>query len=304
MTDRIFRNILVDMAGNTHRTEFCIDKMYDPAGPSGRRGLVEFPAFEMPPHARMSAVPMLLMRAAVAACWERPYERRLVRWGTRLHDRFLLPQPCLEDLRDALEELGGFGFRLDPAWFTPHAEFRFPKIGAITVRDMEVELRHALEPWHVLGEESTPGGMVRYVDSATERVQLRVSNWVEERYTLAVNGVGVPLARTDRVGECVAGVRFKAWNPPHSLHPTVKAQAPLVIDVFDRWTGRSLGGMTHHVAHPGGLSYETFPVNANEAEARRRSRFLAMGHTPGPMPQPQASTSRDHPMTLDLRRFA
>ncbi len=304
LTDRIFRNILVDMAGNTHRTEFCIDKMYDPAGPSGRRGLVEFRAFEMPPHARMSAAQMLLMRAAVAAFWERPYERRLVRWGTRLHDRFLLPQPCLEDLRDALDELGGYGFKLDPAWFTPHAEFRFPKIGAITVRDMGVELRHALEPWHVLGEESTPEGMVRYVDSATERVQLRVSHWVEERYTLAVNGVGVPLSRTERVGDYVAGIRFKAWNPPHSLHPTVKAQAPLVIDVFDTWTGRSLGGMTHHVAHPGGLSYDSFPVNANEAEARRRSRFLAMGHSPGPMPEPLSSTSLDHPMTLDLRRFA
>ena len=233
VTDRIFRNILVDMSGNTHRTEFCIDKMYDPAGPSGRRGLVEFRAFEMPPHARMSLAQMLLMRAAVAAFWERPYERRLIHWGTRLHDRFLLPQPCLEDFRDALEELGGYGFTLDPAWFTPHAEFRFPKIGDITVRDMGVELRHALEPWHVLGEESTQEGMVRYVDSSAERVQLRVSNWVEERYTLACNGVGVPLARTDRVGEYVAGVRFKAWAPPHGLHPTVKAQAPLVIDVFD-----------------------------------------------------------------------
>jgi uncharacterized protein (DUF2126 family) len=304
MTDRIFRNILVDMAGNTHRTEFCIDKMYDPAGPGGRRGLVEFRAFEMPPHARMSAAQMLLMRAAVAAFWERPYERRLIRWGTRLHDRFLLPLPCLEDLRDALEELAGFGFRLDPAWFTPHAEFRFPKIGDIAVRDMTVELRHALEPWHVLGEESTPEGMVRYVDSSAERVQLRVQNWVEERYTLAANGVAVPLSRTERVGDYVAGVRFKAWNPPHGLHPTIKAQAPLVIDVYDSWTGRSLGGMTHHVAHPGGRNYETFPVNANEAEARRRARFFPMGHTPGPMPEPRGEPSRDHPMTLDLRRFA
>ena len=304
LTDRIFRNILVDMAGNTHRTEFCIDKMYDPGGPGGRRGLVEFRAFEMPPHARMSAAQMLLMRAAVAAFWQTPYERRLIRWGTRLHDRFLLPQPCLEDFRDALEELAGFGFRLDPAWFTPHAEFRFPRIGGINVRDMEVELRHALEPWHVLGEESTPEGMVRYVDSSAERVQVKVSNWVEERYVLACNGVGVPLARTERVGEYVAGIRFKAWNPPHGLHPTIAAQAPLVIDVYDSWTGRSLGGMTHHVAHPGGRSYETFPVNANEAEARRRARFLPIGHTPGAMPPPATVTGRDHPRTLDLRRFA
>ncbi len=304
MTDRIFRNILVDMSGNTHRTEFCIDKMYDPSGPGGRRGLVEFRAFEMPPHARMSAAQMLLMRAAVAAFWDRPYERRLIRWGTRLHDRFLLPTPCWNDLHDALEELGAHGFKLDPAWFRPHAEFRFPKIGDITVRDMTVELRHALEPWHVLGEENTPQGMVRYVDSSAERVQLKVSNWVEERYTLAANGTAIPLARTDRAGEYVAGVRFKAWDAPFSLHPTIKSQAPLIIDVFDTWTGRSLGGMTHHVAHPGGRNYDTFPVNANEAEARRRARFLPLGHTPGPTPPPPATPNRDHPLTLDLRRPA
>ncbi len=304
LTDRIFRNILVDMSGNTHRTEFCIDKMYDPGGPGGRRGLVEFRAFEMPPHARMSAAQMLLMRAAVAAFWDRPYERRLIRWGTRLHDRFLLPEPCWEDLRDALEELAGFGFPLEPAWFRPHAEFRFPKIGDITIRDMNVELRHALEPWHVLGEENTPQGMVRYVDSSAERVQLKVTNWVEERYTLSANGTAIPLARTDRAGEYLAGVRFKAWEAPFSLHPTIKAQAPLIIDVHDSWTGRSLGGMSHHVAHPGGRNYETFPVNANEAEARRRARFQPIGHTPGPMPTPAPTTSRDHPLTLDLRRFA
>jgi uncharacterized protein (DUF2126 family)/transglutaminase-like putative cysteine protease len=304
MTDRIFRNILVDMSGNTHRTEFCIDKMYDPSGPGGRRGLVEFRAFEMPPHARMSAAQMLLMRAAVAAFWERPYERRLIRWGTRLHDRFLLPDPCWTDLQDALEELGAHGFTLDPAWFRPHAEFRFPKIGDITIRDMTVELRHALEPWHVLGEENTPQGMVRYVDSSAERVQLKVSNWVEERYTLAANGTAIPLARTDRAGEYIAGVRFKAWDAPFSLHPTIKSQAPLIIDVYDTWTGRSLGGMTHHVAHPGGRSYDTFPVNANEAEARRRARFLPLGHTPGPTPPPPTTPNRDHPLTLDLRRSA
>ena len=304
LTDRLFRNILVDMTGNAHRTEFCIDKMYDPANSSGRRGLVEFRAFEMPPHARMSAAQMLLMRAAVAAFWERPYERRLVRWGTRLHDQFLLPQPCLDDFHDVLDELAGYGYRLDPAWFEPHASFRFPKIGEVTVRDMTVELRHALEPWHVLGEDTTAEGVVRYVDSSAERVQVRASNWVDERYILACNGVGIPLARTEQAGDYVAGVRFKAWNPPNALHPTIPAQAPLVFDVFDRWTGRSLGGMTHHVAHPGGRSYDTFPVNANEAEARRRARFFPIGHTPGPMPEPTAVANLEHPRTLDLRHFA
>ncbi|MDE2198489.1 MAG: transglutaminase family protein [Rhodospirillales bacterium] len=304
MTDRVFRNILADMSGNTHRTEFCIDKMYDPSGPSGRRGLVEFRAFEMPPHAEMSAAQMLLMRAAVAAFWKTPYERRLIRWGTRLHDEFLLPHCCTQDFHDALEELSALGTRLEPEWFAPHLEFRFPKIGMAAVRDMQLELRHALEPWHVLGEEVTPTGLARYVDSSVERVQMRVGGWIEDRFVLACNGVAVPLSRTERAGEYVAGVRFKAWAPPNSLHPTIAAQAPLVFDVYDRWNGRSLGGLTHHVSHPGGLSYATFPVNANEAEARRRSRFFAFGHTPGPMDAPRDAPGLEHPRTLDLRRFA
>jgi uncharacterized protein (DUF2126 family)/transglutaminase-like putative cysteine protease len=300
-TDRIFRNILADMSGNTHRTEFCIDKMYDPSSPSGRRGLVEFRAFEMPPHADMSLAQMLLMRAAVAAFWQHPYERRMVRWGTRLHDRFMLPHYVEEDLNDALAELSGLGPKLDPAWFAPHLEFRFPEIGNITVRDMNIELRSALEPWHVLAEDQTATGTVRYVDSSVERVQLRTSNWVDERYILSCNGVGIPLHRTERAGEYVSGLRFKAWQPPNALHPTIPAQVPLVFDVYDRWSGRSMGGMSHHVAHPGGRSYDDFPVNANAAEARRRSRFFAFGHSAGPSPEPLVARGLEHPLTLDLR---
>jgi uncharacterized protein (DUF2126 family) len=194
--------------------------------------------------------------------------------------------------------LGSLGFPLDRAWFDPHMEFRFPQIGVTNVRDIGVELRHALEPWHVLGEEQMPGATVRYVDSSAERVQVRVQGWTDERYVLAVNGVGVPLSRTERAGEYVAGVRFKAWQPPNALHPTIKAQAPLVFDVFDRWTGRSLGGMTHAVSHPGGRSYETFPVNANEAEARRRARFFPIGHTAGGMSEPVVRTG---PSAMEAR---
>ena len=304
MVDRLFRNILVDMTGNTHRTEFCIDKLYSPDSSSGRRGLVEFRGFEMPPHAEMSAAQMLIARAAVAAFWTRPYERRLIRWGTRLHDGFMLPHYCEADFRDALEDLAQFGFRLDPAWFAPHVEFRFPKIGETTLRDMGLELRSALEPWHVLGEEATGSGTARYVDSSAERVQLRVTNFSAERYKLAVNGVEVPLTPTEQVGEFVAGVRFKAWGPYSALHPTIKPQTPLVVDVVDSWNGRSIGGLTHHVAHPGGRNYDTFPVNANEAEARRRARFFAFGHTPGPMQPRPAARSAEHPLTLDLRAYS
>jgi uncharacterized protein (DUF2126 family) len=302
LTDRLFRNILADMTGNTHRTEFCIDKMYPPGNASGRRGLVECRAFEMPPHARMSAAQVLLMRSAVAAFWERPYERSLVHWGTRVHDDFMLPHFVEQDLRGVLEELGGLGFALDAEWFAPHLAFRFPHIGQVGFLGIELELRNALEPWHVLGEEQAAGGTVRYVDSSVERVQARVSGWVDERYVLTANGAGVPLTATDRAGEYVGGVRFKAWNPPSALHPTIGVHAPLVLDVFDRWSGRSLGGLTYHITHPGGRNYETLPVNANEAEARRRARFFPFGHTPGPMREPVVQRSREHPRTLDLRR--
>ncbi|WP_431283795.1 DUF2126 domain-containing protein [Humitalea sp. 24SJ18S-53] len=304
MVDRLFRHLLADMTGNTHRTEFCIDKMYSPDGPGGRRGLVEFRAFEMPPHAEMSAAQMLLMRASVAAFWQKPWDRRLVRWGTRLHDEFLLPHYCMADFNDAVAELNSIGAPIDPAWFTPHAEFRFPLVGETTVRDVKMELRTALEPWHVLPEENTAQGTVRYVDSSAERLQVKVDGFVPERHVLAVNGRAVPLSATETAGQFVAGVRFKAWSPPSSLHPTIAAQTPLVFDLFDRWTGRSLGGMSHHVVHPGGRSYEDFPVNANSAEARRRSRFFAFGHTPGPMPEPRVVAGADHPRTLDLRRGA
>ena len=302
MTDRLFRNILTDMTGNAHRTEFCIDKLYTPDSASGRRGLIEFRALEMPPGTRMAAAQMLLMRAAVAAFWDHPYERQLIRWGTRVHDDFMLPHYVERDFANALDELQARGHALDPTWFAPHLAFRFPHIGAIAVHDAEVELRAALEPWHVLGEETGAAGTVRYVDSSVERVQARVNGWIDERFALACNGRAVPLSATDREGEFVGGVRFKAWNPPSALHPTVGVHVPLVFDVFDRWSGRSLGGMSYHVAHPGGRNYDHRPVNANEAEARRRARFFPFGHTPGEMPEPAEYRSREHPRTLDLRR--
>jgi uncharacterized protein (DUF2126 family) len=259
-------------------------------------------ALEMPPHARMSAAQMLLMRSSLAAFWERPYERRLIHWGTRIHDDFMLPHFVEQDFNGALEELASLGYELDPAWFSPHLAFRFPHVGTIETKGIALELRNALEPWHVLGEEQTATGTARYVDSSIERVQARVSGWVQERYTLACNGSAVPLSRTDREGDYVGGVRFKAWNPPSSLHPMINPQTPLVFDIYDQWNGRSVGGLTYHTVHPGGRNYETVPVNANEAEARRRARFFPFGHTPGPMPEPVVERSREHPRTLDLRR--
>ena len=302
LIDRLFRHLLADMTGNTHRTEFCIDKMYAPESVTGRLGLVEFRALEMPPHARMAAAQLLLMRAALAAFAAHPYERDLIRWGSRIHDDFMLPHYVEQDFIAALADLAALGFALDPSWFAPHLAFRFPVIGAVTIGGLGIELRQALEPWHVLGEEPAGGATARYVDSSVERVEARVSGFVPERFVLACNGHAVPLTPTDRAGEVVGGVRFKAWHPPSGLHPTLPAQTPLVFDLYDRWSGRSLGGMTHHVAHPGGRSYEHFPVNANEAEARRRARFFPFGHTTGPMAEPVVVAARETPRTLDLRR--
>ena len=324
LIDRLLRHLMVDLTGNTHRAEFCIDKLYSPDSASGRLGLLEMRAFEMPPHAQMSIVQMLLIRTFIAKFWRTPYKGRLVRWGTELHDRFMLHHYVRADLQEVVSELQEAGYPFEMAWLEPFFEFRFPKLGAINIQDIELELRMAIEPWHVLGEEVSRAGTSRFVDSSVERVQVKVSGLTESRYIVTCNGRRLILHNTGTHGEYVGGVRYRAWQPPSGLHPTIGIHSPLVFDIIDTWNGRAIGGCTYHVSHPGGRHYDTFPVNAYEAEGRRTSRFGMDGHTPGvvqtqpsgptagyfldegtspgPMPAPPEETNAEYPYTLDLRR--
>ncbi|MEP6714230.1 MAG: transglutaminase family protein [Terriglobia bacterium] len=301
LVDRIFRHLLTDLTGNTHRAEISIDKLYPPESASSRLGLIEMRAFEMPPHARMSLAQQLTVRALIAHFWRTPFKRTLTRWGTGLHDRFLLPYFVWLDWQDVLAELraGGYDFKAD--WFAPHFEFRFPIIGSISQQGIHLELRYALEPWNVLGEETSGGATVRNVDSSVERMQVRVTGLIDPRFVVLCNGRRVPLHPTGARGEFVAGVRYRAWQPPSCLHPNIPVHTPLVFDIVDTWSRSAIGGCTYHVAHPGGRANEDFPVNANEAESRRLARFSATGHTPGQVVLPPEENNPDFPLTLDLR---
>jgi uncharacterized protein (DUF2126 family)/transglutaminase-like putative cysteine protease len=302
LTDRLFRNLLTDATGNTHRAEFSIDKLYPPESSGARLGLLEMRAFEMPPHARMSLAQQLLLRALISRFWQKPYTQSLVRWGTDIHDRWMLPHFAWSDFCEVIDDLRDHGYSMQANWFGPHFEFRFPQVGDLDVRNIHFELRQALEPWHVLGEEPGPGGPIRYVDSSLERMQIKARGLTDGRHVLTAGGWALPMHPTGVNGEYVCGLRYRAWQPPNCLHPTIGVHTPLVFDILDTWNNRSVGGCTYHVMHPGGRNYTTFPVNAYEAESRRLARFFRQGHTPGTMRLRVAERSREFPFTLDLRQ--
>ena len=325
MVDRIFRHLLTDITGNTHRSEFCIDKLYSPDTSSGRLGILEFRAFDMPPHKHMSMVQMLLIRALIAAFWKKPYKHDLVRWGTELHDKYMLPHYVKEDIKNVVADLNDYGYPFQLEWFDTFLAFRFPHYGSVRLQGIEMEVSMGIEPWHVLGEEMSSSGTARFVDSSVERIQVKLNGFNNARYALLCNGTRVPLKETAVKEEFVCGIRYRAWQPPSALHPTIGVDTPLTLDIVDTWNGRSIGGCTYYVSHPGGRSYDTFPINSYEAESRRVSRFGDTSHTQEvlrPRPYltivehyieqnnnsfmcdaPPPIINNEYPFTLDLRQF-
>jgi uncharacterized protein (DUF2126 family)/transglutaminase-like putative cysteine protease len=325
LTDRLFRHLLTDITGNTHRSEFCIDKLYSPDSSSGRLGILEFRAFDMPPHKHMSLVQMLLIRSLIAAFWKKPYKHDLVRWGTELHDKFMLPHYVREDMKNVVSDLNEAGYPFKLEWFDTFLAFRFPHYGTIKLQEIEMEISMGIEPWHVLGEEMSSSGTARFVDSSIERVQVKLKGLNGSRYVLLCNGARVPLKETAIKEEFVCGIRYRAWQPPSALHPTIGTDTPLTFDIVDTWNSRSIGGCTYYVSHPGGRSYETFPINSYEAESRRVSRFGDTSHTQDVITPkhdvtfgehyveqnnnsflcdpPPVLVNKEYPYTLDLRQF-
>jgi uncharacterized protein (DUF2126 family)/transglutaminase-like putative cysteine protease len=309
LLDRALRHLLTDITGNTHRAEFCIDKLYSPDSARGRLGLLELRGFEMPPHYQMAMVQSLFVRSLVAWFWDEPLRAPLIRHGANLHGRYLLPHFIINDIAEVAADLRAHGVEFDTSWLDPFTEFRFPRIGTAVFGGVEIELRGAIEPWNVLGEESTAGGTARYVDSSVERLQVRLIGADRERYIVTVNGYPIPMLATDNPDIQVGGVRYRAWQPPSALHPTITVDGPLRFELVDAANGVSRGGCTYHVSHPGGRSYDTPPVNAVEAESRRGRRFEATGFTAGKADlaglrekQARQSTDVGAPGILDLRR--
>ena len=317
--DRILRHLLADPAGDMRRAEWRVDELYDPARASRRLGRVTLRAFETAAHAQLAALQSLLVMALVARFVRVPDGRELVPWGAALHGRFLLPQPLWQDLDEVLRELAAVDLPLPLEWFAPFLELHFPVLGTVQIGAITLELRVAHESCPVLAEEATSAGVVRFVDSANERAQVRVTGLAPGRYVLACNGRRVPMQPGGAHDELIAGVRYKTANPQATLHPTTPVLTALVFDLIDTWSGRAVGGCTYVIPpRPGvGGPVAISPgVAEGEGSGRRPEvraaaprfvpprgvpgRFLPHGSALGPMTHPPAETGAGH--VLDLTR--
>lgn len=301
MLGRIFRDLLVDVSGNGHRSEICVDKLFDPVAPGGQQGLLEFRALEMPPDPHMNLTLMLLLRALLGRLWKNPERRPLRRLGTELHDRYMLPTFLWNDLLEVLADLREHGLELEPEWFRPHFEFRFPLLGSCRCAGVLLQLRQALEPWPVLGDGAGSNGGSRPVDSSLQRVEVRLSGLDPKRHRVACNGHLLPLEDLGQ-GEWLAAVRFRAWQFAHSLHPTLGVQSPLRFDLLEG--DRVVGSCRYHTLDRNGEAWTDLPAGPEEARTRRECRFeKAVRSAPAadwsePLPNPE------FPLTLDLRLAA
>ncbi|MFN3193270.1 MAG: DUF2126 domain-containing protein [Aureliella sp.] len=307
VVDRLFRDLLTDLTGNTHRAEICIDKLYSPDSSTGRLGLVELRGFEMPPHARMSLTQQLLIRALTLAFWQSPFRENLCNWGTQLHDRFMLPSFVWQDFLQVLDFLNDRGIEINADWFAAHFEFRFPSIGTVHRDGVQLSLRTAIEPWYVMGEEPGSSGTTRFVDSSVERVEVKLDNFDPTQLALICNGYRVPVHAMSQPGTFVAGIRFRAWQPPRCLHPTIGIHAPLHFELVELSRLKSIGGCTYYVVDPAGRGTDRFPINSLEAESRRGARFDARALTGGfiDLPNiPAPSLDFSYPITMDMLKLA
>jgi uncharacterized protein (DUF2126 family)/transglutaminase-like putative cysteine protease len=319
--DRMLRHLLTDPSGAIKHAEIRMDHLYAPERDSKRLGRVFIHAFELAPHPHIAVLHTLLVHALLGRFARASDSGELARWGSALHDRFMLPDVLLSDLREVIEELREVGYPFQIEWFAPLVALRFPELGQVLIGQISLGLQTALEPWPLLAEEVTSGGVSRFIDAANERLQIKLTGLAPGRYVLACNGNSVPLQETGTHGEYVAGVRYKIANPPSTLHPTIAPVGALVFDLIDTWTGRAIGGCTYLPprtqlwgASGVPLSDGNWPNVGDEAAPERvvpspqtslaplskAGRFLPYGSGLGPMATPPLYSDPHCPYLLDL----
>jgi uncharacterized protein (DUF2126 family) len=311
--DLLFRDLLMDRSGNTHRAEISVDKLWNPFAPNGRLGLVEFRAFETHPAPAVQSVTALFVRAILARLAADPFNAPFVRWAGELHDRFFLPAFVWEDLAIICADLRNHGIAFDAEWLRAPWEFRFPKLGefALPVSNLKSEIsnptlvfRQALEAWPLLGESPNAGTVARTVDSSLDRIEARISEakFLEGGLLLAN---GLPCAfRATAGGAAACGIRYRAFYLSPSLQPHVPVHAPLLLEWVDRTTLTVVAAARWHVWNPANSAYAAAPADVTLAAARRAERWEYWPHTIG---QPRFVPKIDFPPegrhTLDLRRY-